>query len=68
MGHISGYTERELKQKLNILLAIKKILFGFNFLIWVLINYFEITLIFVKHLISFFLMFINRFEFTIDYN
>jgi hypothetical protein len=36
MGHISGYTDRELKQKLTILLAVKKILFGFNFLIWVI--------------------------------
>ena len=32
---ISEYTERQLKQKLTVLLAVKKIFFGFNFLIWV---------------------------------
>lgn len=37
---ISEYTERQLKQKLNILLAVKKIIFGFNFLIWVGENFF----------------------------
>ncbi len=32
---ISQLTERQLEQKLTVLLAVKKIFFGFNFLIWV---------------------------------
>jgi hypothetical protein len=35
---ISPLTERQLKAKLNILLTVKKALFGFNFLILVIIN------------------------------
>jgi hypothetical protein len=55
------YTERELRQKMSFLIAVKKVLFGFNYLVWVfrtsarkfyLVDYYHEYLLFDRLLVA----------------